>query len=277
MVKLIAMDMDGTLLNPSQLISPGNLAALRAARQAGIRLCLCSGRMPEDASFFASDAGIDDMLILALNGAYCLDRPHGKVVSSREMARETAQRLAEAFEERGMVYSVFRGNEIVLSRKLTSPQELDQWGGSFKRHGKIRHFEGREQVERLAAEGINKFVCVDRAHPEGLQAFGRELGAAVPAVEITSSWVDNIEIMSQGVNKGTALSALAARLGIAREEIMAIGDNDNDRPMFRAAGVSVCMANGTEKAKAEALHLTASNAEDGVAQAIFALALPEKA
>lgn len=73
-VSLIAMDMDGTLLDSRQRLTPGNLAALRKAQAAGIHLAICSGRLPGDVAMFLDEAGLPDCAILSLNGAYCLKR-----------------------------------------------------------------------------------------------------------------------------------------------------------------------------------------------------------
>lgn len=73
-VSLIAMDMDGTLLDSRQRLTPGNLAALRKAQAAGIHLAICSGRLPGDVAMFLNEAGLPDCAILSLNGAYCLKR-----------------------------------------------------------------------------------------------------------------------------------------------------------------------------------------------------------
>ena len=76
-IRLIAMDMDGTLLNSRQELSAGNVAALRAAEEKGVKLAICSGRPAGDSGMFAVTHGFDQMAILSLNGGYCLDRPFG--------------------------------------------------------------------------------------------------------------------------------------------------------------------------------------------------------
>ena len=90
----------------------------------------------------------------------------------------------------------------------------------------------------------------------------------IDGLEINSSWWDNLEMLEAGVHKGAALRALAERLNLPMEQVMAIGDNENDLSMFEVAGLSVAMGNGTDRAKESADWVTLTNEEDGVAHAI---------
>ena len=118
---------------------------------------------------------------------------------------------------------------------------------------------------------MNKLLCMARDEAE-LERVRREL-AMLPGLEVTSSWSMNLELMPAGVNKGMAVAALAQRLGIGPEHVMALGDYDNDVSMLAYAGVSVAMANASEQARAAAGYHTLSNDEDGVAHAIRRYAL----
>mgnify|MGYP002612001587 CR=1 FL=1 len=132
--------------------------------------------------------------------------------------------------------------------------------------------DGQETV-RLAKELSPDIVVMDfvLARMDGLEVLS-EL-AALPGLDVTSSWSMNLELMPAGVNKGMAVSALAQRLGIGPARVMALGDYDNDVSMFSYAGVSVAMANASERARAAARYSTLSNDEDGVAHAIRRYAL----
>ena len=90
----------------------------------------------------------------------------------------------------------------------------------------------------------------------------------IDGLEINSSWWDNLEMLEAGVHKGAAVRALAERLNLPMEQVMAIGDNENDLSMFEVAGLSVAMGNGTDRAKESADWVTLTNEEDGVAHAI---------
>ena len=106
-----------------------------------------------------------------------------------------------------------------------------------------------------------------------LQALKARLDRDMPGVEVSSSWVNNIEINPAGCNKGTALRALADSLGIPMSHVMALGDNDNDVPMLRAAGYGVAMGNATPAAMAASAYAAPDNESCGVAAAVRCLAL----
>ena len=132
---------------------------------------------------------------------------------------------------------------------------------------------GMAGLDALRAQGVNKLLCMARDE-EKLERVRQAL-SALPGLDVTSSWSMNLELMPAGVNKGMAVAALAQRLGIGPESVMALGDYDNDVSMLSYAGVSVAMANASERARAAARYRTLSNDEDGVAHAIQRYALAQ--
>lgn len=275
-IKLIAMDMDGTLLGQTRgVIPPVNLAALQEAARRGIHLCFASGRAPDDLSFHAIDAGLD-VHILALNGSVILEKPLGATLSSRPLHPDDAQKVYRFIQEAQLPCAVFCEHDLVVCKpddykgkpKLT-------WGTFMEREG------GRTRVMTAPTElntrfhRVSKFVVTAITEPESLQPLKRHIEAEVPGVEISSSWIDNIEINARGVNKGSGLQMLADSLGIPMAQVMAIGDNDNDLSMLRAAGIGVAMGNATANALAAADYVTLSCLDNGVAAAIRTLALHE--
>lgn len=275
-IRLIAMDMDGTLLlDGGKGIPDGNVAALRAAHAAGIRLALCSGRVPDDMGFYALDMDIP-MPILALNGTCTLDRPLGSIIRSDYIDAAVANGIFQLLQEYPLEYGLFGDHELIISPNGMTEQELlIVFGGNIMRPGgrTCIRYDG-EGASELLRRGLNKFmIFASDAAP--LMDFQRRLEKDFPQVDVSSSWVNNLEITARGANKGVALTALAAKLGIPMAEVMAIGDNDNDIPMLRAAGVGVAMGNASPNALAAAQYTTLPNHECGVAAAIRAIALGE--
>lgn len=268
MIKLIAMDMDGTLLNSKHQISAENLKAIEEAHAAGVHLAICSGRTPEDISFYASDAGLFYMHMLALNGGCCLDKPHGQVVFNRGMEPPVAQKLAALLDQSGLEYTIFYGDDIWINRDTADSQDWRRLCDHLEGESEIHAVIGPKERQRLIGSGPHKMVCFDEVASQRLERLRQTIQARLLGVQVTSSWPDNLEIMPYGVDKGLAITQLAGRLGLTMDEVMALGDNDNDLPMLSAAGVSVCMANGTPKAKAAAKFETGSCDQSGVAQAI---------
>lgn len=274
-VRLIAIDMDGTLLNEDCDIPAENLQAMKDAAQAEISLAIVSGRVPEDISYFLSDAGLTDCLVLGLNGGYWLNRPHGEVLHASYMDDASTQECIRILEKEKVTYSVFGRSHVAISRPFATGKELEYWGTHLKRKGNILYTYGMKGIQELRAIGTNKIVYIDREDTSRLLKI-KELIGEIPGVEVTSSWSNNIEIMPKGIHKGSALAELAKNLGLVPGQVMAIGDNDNDIPMLKWAGIGVAMGNATESARAAAAYETADNNSAGVAKAIRRFALAEK-
>ncbi len=276
-IRLIAVDLDGTLLGREPgVIPPDNVAALREASRRGVALAFCTGRLPDDASFIALDAKLPAH-ILSLNGACTLSRPLGDVTRSETIAPEAGLAIRRAMDALPLSYGLIRENELVLSASSISERELAiVWGTHLRRTG------GRAVVrvndagaDALLRRGASKIVVISERDPAPLLALRERLLREVPDVEISSSWHNNIEIGPIGVNKGTALTALAQTLAIPMSKVLALGDNDNDASMLAAAGIGVAMGNATPAARAAADYLTADNTACGVALAVRALAFGE--
>ena len=270
-IKLIVLDMDGTLLNHKHQISKGNVNALRKAAAKGIQIAICSGRLCGDISLYALDAGLDTCRILSLNGAYCLERPNGIPYASHTFARDTLESCLGTLTESGVGYSCFWGNRMVST---VEPHRIDQRDLPMHemREGAPEFFSGREALERAVLQGISKILYVEEEDMKRLEKV-REGLLTIRELDVTSSWGNNLELMPQGVCKGSAVKELATRLDIPAENVMAIGDYDNDISMIAYAGCGVAMANATRAVLREARHVTLSNAEDGVAEAIYRYAL----
>ncbi|MBE5808075.1 MAG: Cof-type HAD-IIB family hydrolase [Clostridiales bacterium] len=272
-IRLIAMDMDGTLLaGDGRTIPRDNVLALRRAADRGIHLALATGRLPDDAGFFASDAGLP-MHILAINGSVRVDEPLGDVVSARFIPAASARAIARAIWECGLRFSISSVHEVAFSSMPEDIEAARRSQGTYldRRGGRIRLSLDGSRIEELL-DRVNKFsVISDDA--ERLARLKAMILSGIRNADVTSSWYDNLEIIPEGVNKGSAVKELAASLGIRMSEVMAIGDQDNDIPMIAEAGLGVAVGNASPAARAAADHVVGTNDECGVAQAIEALAL----
>lgn len=278
MIRLIATDMDGTLLGQEHdRIPPENVRALKEAADRGMTLALATGRLPDDAGFFALDAGLPTH-ILALNGNAWLSEPMGEVRDTRLLEPEDARRVRRMIEELSLEYSLFGVQEAAFGQR---PEDLPGAMlvlGTFleRRGGRTRIWVDGDHIEPLL-DRASKFVVVGVGQAERLTRLRERVVAEVPGVEVTSSWADTLEIIPRGANKGVALTALARRLGIPMAEVMALGDNDNDVSMLEAAGCAVAMANATPAAKRAAHWIAPDHRACGVAAAVRALALEDTA
>ena len=277
-IRLIATDMDGTLLGRALDRIPGaNAEALRAAAEAGAALVLATGRQPDDAGFFALDAGLR-VRVVGLNGCAVAEEPLGTVARTCLIRPETARKVRRVIEECALSFGLFGLHDVAVSEPPEDPRAAMLVFGTFfdRPGGRTRFWTEGEMVERLLVRTA-KFVVDAHEHPDRLRTLKARLAAEVPEAQVTSSWADTIEIMPPEVSKGEALADLAARLGIPMAQVMALGDNDNDVSMLAAAGCAVAVANATPAAKAAAHWIAPSNLEDGVATAVRALALGDEA
>ena len=270
-IRLIAMDMDGTLLNSAQEISRENLSALMEARRHGVTVAICSGRLPGDAGLYAINAGLLDCAILSLNGGYCLDRPDGTAYANHTLTGDALEMCLSVLVPMGMTFACFLQNRIVVFSG-SADQHSFTWATYMEGEGAPACFYGMEALERIRADGVNKLVCLA---PDAVRLEdARKRFKLIPGLEVTSSWPQNLELMPVGVNKGSAVCELATRLCLTPRQVMAIGDYDNDESMIAYAGLGVAMGNATCRIRKAAKHVTLTNDEDGVAAAIRRFVLP---
>ncbi len=269
-IRLIAIDMDGTLLGSDNLISEENAQALRDANAAGIAVAICTGRMVEEIVGYARRA---DFLCWAAgcNGARVLD-PGGKLVIRHDLPDPSARQAVELLLASDLPFNAFYASDMVLIHdEATSPMQ-QKWARETEERGEVRVHFGEQPLRKALDEGLIKLLAFeDNARPR-LAEVAAQLDA-LAGIDVTSSWSDNREIMPVGVTKGYALAQIAERLGIPRAQVMAIGDHENDRSMLEWAGVSVAMGNATEGIRALCAHRTESCNESGVARAVRRLAL----
>ena len=271
-IKLIAMDMDGTLLIDTQKIPPENLLALRQAQQHGVQLAICSGRTARDISYFISDAGLTSCYILAMNGACCLDKPHGEPYAVHTIAAGSVQRTTEILLRHKVSFACFQPDRVIVVLGDEHVNKL-HWGTHVARGNVNAYAYGVEALKQYGNEPVCKMVYIDTEENPRIEVIRREL-VVDDGLLVTSSWSNNLEIMPKGISKGGSLRSLAQRLGIPAAQVMAIGDYDNDLDMIQYAGFGVAMGNGSQRVKDAARYTTLAFDQFGVAEAIRELVLP---
>ena len=257
-IKLIAMDMDDTLLNETQQVTDRTRDAIRRAMDAGVAVTIATGRMFQSALPYAQELGIQLPLIV-YNGAMIREGASGKTLFHRPIETGLAQGLADLFRERGWYLQKYVDDRLYVA-------ELDE---------NARFYADYARVEAIP-QGLDFFQM--RAAPTKLLSMGdtdelNEIRTAVSdrygdRLYLASSKKRYLEMVDARVNKGEALSFLAGMLGIEQNEVMAIGDSMNDVDMIEYAGVGVAMGNANVTVRASADFISATNAEDGVAVAI---------
>ena len=266
-IKLIALDLDGTLLNMEKKVPQGNYQALNECEKAGIQSVPATGR---------GVGGIPPMIrelpganyAITTNGAVVADLKNNKAIKTCGLSNEMIQRILNIAKKYHSATDPF-----IDGRAITEPasiDHMDEFGLSPEMQKLIR--DTREVVPNVMenvkttgaeAEKVNIFM----ADLEEREVLRKEL-MAIPELSISSSMYNNLEVNAKGADKGSALLWLADYLGIDREETMSFGDGENDIPMIQAAGIGVAMENALDTVKAAADMITLKNDEDGVAAAI---------
>jgi Cof subfamily protein (haloacid dehalogenase superfamily) len=270
-IKLIAMDIDGTLLDSRTQLPEENVRTIAEAAARGISIVLVTGRRFDFARGVADALPCDSHLIVN-NGAVIKSKSgetHQQLLLPIETARRVLEAMPEYRSEASVVFDRPGERQVILERvNWDDPVR----GPYFRRN--------REFI----AEVVPLTACLDGDDPIQVMFVGacrrmREAKRALEALPFSDGFtlalteyeyrdLSLIDVLRRGVTKGMALAAWARQLGIAREEIMAIGDNWNDREMLEYAGLPVVMGNSVPELKSLGWALTLSNDECGVAHAI---------
>ena len=265
-IKLIALDLDGTLLGADHAHIPQrNLDALRAAAERGVRIAIASGRSWSLIRETARDLGPVRYGITA-NGAYVLDAVTGETMGQTGMDREQCAAIIGILRRYDLPYELYiDGDNYVQRSELEGMAQYalsDQFRDMFLRNATIVD----DMLAALDAGTPEKFD-VFYVPPEVHDPLLAELEATGPFGR-AGALGSNLEITAVGANKGAALAALSAQMGLTAGEVMAFGDADNDLEMLSWAGWSFAMGNACPAAKAAARYTTGTNAEGGVGMAV---------
>ncbi len=261
--KLAAADLDGTLLDKSSQITDATVAAVKAAQKEGLIFTICTGRAQSTVVMgYIERLGLA-CPVITYNGAMLI-KPDGEIVYRRDLEDDDAVEAYEAGTERGTDMIVWSDNRLFFS-KLTPETEFYR---TFYPHADLTVIGSPDEIRDVVKRGITKIIYV--SPPEKTadnQTFvdGRFQGR----ITAFRSAPTLIELVHRDVSKGNALLKLAEFYGVTREQTVAFGDEKNDIPMIEAAGLGVAMANAVPELKAVADYVTLSNAEDGVAAALY--------
>jgi len=269
-IRLLATDIDGTLLNPHFQISEGDLEGLRRAHAAGIEIVLVTGRRHSFALPIARQLGFD-LWLISSNGAVTRSLS-GQTFHRDLMPAETCRRLCGAMQR-------FRGNTVLTFDKETKGaivlEQLDELGVSIRRwlEKNMEYIEFVVPIEdALVADPVQAMFCgsMDRMKPalRALEAAGMEGQITVLRTEYPARDLSMIDVLHAGCSKGHALERWAAYRGYHRDQVMAVGDNHNDIEMLEFAGHPVIMGNACAELLGRGWRITRGNDACGVAAAV---------
>lgn len=262
-IELIAIDMDGTLLNPQHEVTPAVKQALAAAREKGVQIVLATGRPFIGVQCYLQELDLQQVgcYCITNNGALVHDAQDGGVIAEIALKIDDYHYMEKLSRELGVHFHALTKTDLFTANRDISQYSVHESSIT----GIPLHFCPAEEMDALLT--FPKVMMID--HPELLdQAITQIPAEAKERYTIMKSSPYFLEILDKRVNKGEGVKTLATKLGIPRENVMTLGDQENDIAMLEYAGIGVAMGNALDSVKAVSQFVTKTNMEDGVAFAV---------
>lgn len=281
MIKLIASDMDGTLLNNNHLIPKENLEAIKKAEEMGVKFAISTGRMYEDVKPLLDECGLRCQCIV-LNGGEYIDED-GNVLEGIYIGKEEARKIINMIKNEDIVAEIYTSDglytvntkedaltevayRIIAFDPETSFEEAVEIAKTHPHFVNLKYIKDVEEFLNSNIK-IGKFVAFYNDEETTVKVKSKL--EAIEGLAITSTFTKNIEINNKDAQKGLILAKVAEKMGIKREEVMVLGDSFNDYSMFTEFTESFAMENAIPQIKQIAKYITDTNDNAGVAKAIY--------
>lgn len=269
-IKLIAIDIDGTLINSNREITPRVHDALTKAKEKGVYVVLCTGRPLPGVSPLLKELDLinDHDFVVTYNGSLVQHTGSGESLVSFSMTMDDLKQLHHYAEKYGIHYHAIDANNIYVPTEEIGKYSYFESNlvGMPIVHQPLDAFDPQQTFSKMM------FVDEEEKLNQLLTQFGDSFKKSY---NIVRSMPFYLEVLHPQASKGHALEKLAEKLGFSASEVMCIGDQENDRSMFEYAGVRVAMGNAVDTIKELATFITTSNDEDGVGVAVETLVLGE--
>ena len=268
--KLVCIDIDGTLLNSRKMVTKKTKKVLKEAYDKGVHIVITTGRIFNNAAYYSDLLGVKSVVIAA-NGGIIREKDEDKIIYIKELEKGKCEKILELAEKYN-VGAHFHTPDKVFTNNYW--QNIITYAAmSFRkpenRKVKTNVIKTKDEWDKVFKEHSKDIVkCIIIEFNKKKKAKFREELSKISGLEIASSGFYNIEINKEGTSKGEAVKYLADYYGIKREEVIAVGDNENDLSMIKYAGFGVAMGNAIEEVKKEANYVTDTNNNDGVAKLV---------
>lgn len=282
MIKLIASDMDGTLLDAHMSVSPENAEAIRFANDAGVEFMVATGRNYQEARAALDEVGIDCAMI-TLNGAQVFDKERNSLFTV-SIPNNQATSVLDILDANGIYYEVATNDGLYSENQAKRIESFASMVATHLPHLtykmaiamasaklELLHITYVDSIRTILEEKnleVLKIICFHTEGPAVLGPVGKQI-SLLGDLAVTSSGQNNIEVNHKNAQKGIAVAHVAHERGISLEEVMTIGDNFNDVSMLQVAGVSFAMGNAEIEVKDYAKYTTDTNLKSGVGKAIL--------
>jgi len=289
MYKLLALDMDGTLLNKDHKISEENIKAIRMAKDMGIKVVLASGRAIQGIEEYLRELDLisDDNYSVVCSGALVLNNTRKRIIECNDLSFEELSFISDLAEKMNLKLNIYSENDILVEThsffsKFDSvannmPLKVVNFN-SLERDTLVSKVTLINEDRSIIDEFRNTFkdVEIHEKYISSNKGFNRNLfddysnlhSGLTERFTVLKTTPFTLEVINKECNKGTGVKRVAQELGIRRDEIICIGDSGNDKHMISYAGLGVAMGNAFSEIKEIADYVTLSNEENGVAHVI---------
>jgi hypothetical protein len=265
--KILAIDMDGTLLDSNDDITETNLRAVKDALNQGIKVVIATGRIFAAVKHYANILGLQTYVISS-NGAVVSDATGSNIIYTKPMDVTAAAECIKIAKKYDIYYHLYSNNVLYTEQLAYSSWGYAKLNEKLPPEERIAIRRVDDGVDFVLHSGydIVKLVMIDDDLNKLAKA--RSEAMSIPSLAISASMPNNFEVMAEGVSKGKALQMLAQHYNVAMEETAAIGDSENDLSMLECVGLPIAMGNAIDAVKELAKYIAPSNDQDGVAYAL---------
>lgn len=265
--------MDGTLLENEHNVPEENKKAIKEALDKGIHVAITTGRVYNIAKVYSDLIGLKTPII-ASNGAY-IGASNGEELYKNSMSKKEVDDFYNIAKKYSLTSYLAVKSGIVSLKELPKDNMYMKINKDLpeKQQVTLEVFESVDNIFEKYPNDILKGICIEDMDKKKLKKAREELNRLNDNLEIVASWNNNFEVMKKNSSKGFAVKKLGEIMNVSRENIMCIGDSENDLSMIRYAGIGVAMGNAIDYIKGEADYVTDSNVNLGVAKAIRKYAL----
>lgn len=265
--RVIALDLDGTLLTSNKTILPASLEALSKAKEAGYQILIVTGRHHVAIHPFYQALALDTPAICC-NGTYLYDYQTKKVIESDPMPVEKAHALVQMLKENDIHGLMYVDNTMMYEQATGHVVRTLNWAQKLPEAQRPSFTQVPSLVEAAKeVHAVWKFALTDE-NTEKLNGFATQAAQALD-LECEWSWHDQVDIARKGNSKGYRLTRWVESQGLSMKDVVAFGDNFNDISMLEAAGTGVAMGNAADEVKARANVVIGENSENSIADFIY--------
>ncbi len=264
MIKLIACDLDGTLLDSNHKLTSDNIEVVEELKKKDIPFVIATGRIYPSAAEFSKALDLKTPII-ACNGAVCKDPVKDEILFDYPVATETMLELIKICKKHDIYFHIYTIDTVYAERNERLIKMYNQWKEEDPEKSLVKTAVVKDIVPIIKENTVYKLgIYID--YPGAEEAY-KEL-CKVSGIQTCFSLSTLIDIFNENASKGVAVKELGRRFGIETEHIMSLGDNENDIAMLQTAGLGIAMLDAKDNVKEAANEVTDSNDNSGVAKAI---------